>query len=496
MSKATAILFETDAYKLDHRRQYQLAGDVTRVYSNYTNRKSRIKGVDRVVHFGLQAFLKHLQKGFDDFFNADIDKAANEYEWRLARILGLDAAKAIGTDHIRALHTLGYIPLEFRAVPEGTLVPIRIPSLTVENTVDEFFWLTNYIETSLSNHLWLPSTTATIAHAYRRILDAAAGRTGGDSVGVDFQLHDFSYRGMGGLDAAKASAAGHLLSFVGSDSLCALDWIEENYGDSVIDLFSVAATEHSVMGTGILSDNRTNAEERLFGKLLDLYPGGILSVVSDTFDLWAVLRTYLPNLHKKIMQRDGKLVIRPDSGDPVKILTGNPAGRTIDEQRGVVELLWEAFGGTVNDKGYRVLDSHVGAIYGDSITLERAQEITDRLESMGFASTNVVFGVGSYSYQYQTRDTFGSAVKATWVRVDSKGVNVFKDPITDDGTKRSATGRLAVLGGGNEEFYLVENANAEAEEQSALQPVWRDGQFLRHQSFSDVRAVLAKGRAA
>jgi nicotinic acid phosphoribosyltransferase len=290
--------------------------------------------------------------------------------------------------------------------------------------------------------------------------------------------------------------------------LCAGDFIEAYYGGAY-DLMSVAATEHSVMSTGIMAGQRQDshtrigslqAERVLFEKLLDLYPTGILSVVSDTFDLWNVLQSILPTLKDKIMAREGKLVIRPDSGDPEKILCGNPAGRTVTEQRGVIELLWDIFGGTYVDGTdglrFKVLDPHIGAIYGDSITLDRAQRITERLAHMGYASTNVVFGVGSYTYQYVTRDTFGSAMKATWAKVNGKGVNLFKDPVTDDGTKKSATGRLAVITEEDGGMYLVEKADAHCENDPAnlLQPVWRNGKFLHHQSFVDVRETLAKGR--
>lgn len=504
MSSSIEILFQTDAYKLDHRRQYELAGDVTRVYSNYTNRKSRLPGVDHVVHFGLQAYLSKLEYGFERFFGTPVREVVRAYAGRVASILGHDAATAIGTDHIAALHELGYIPLEFRAVPEGTLVPIRVPSLTVENTIDEFYWLTNYIETGLSAAIWAPSTSATIANAYRVWLDKMARATGGDAGAVDFQLHDFSYRGMSSHESAAASGAAHLLSFKGSDSLCAGDFIDRYYGGPH-DLMSVAATEHSVMSTGIMSGqavwkDKQFAERDLFARLLGLYPTGILSVVSDTFDLWKVLEEILPALKVQIMARDGKLVIRPDSGDPEKILCGNPAGRTVAEQRGVIELLWDTFGGSYtwgdNDTRFKVLDPHIGAIYGDSITLDRAQRITERLAHQGFASTNVVFGVGSYTYQYNTRDTFGSAMKATWAKVNGKGVNLFKDPVTDDGTKKSATGRLAVIREEDGGMYLVEKADEHCEKdpQNILQPVWRNGEFLRHQSFADVRETLTKER--
>lgn len=518
-----APLFQTDAYKLDHRRVYELSGKVTRVYSNFTNRKSRIDGVTHVVHFGLQAFLqKYCIDAFIPFFAADEDQVCALYEERIAGVLG---PNDIGSEHIRALHRKGFLPLEFRAVLEGTPVPIGVPSFTVENTDPEFFWLTNYIETVLSAEVWHASTSATIARTFRKHFDEAAAETGGLAAAVDWQGHDFSYRGQTSSETAAASGAGHLLSFTGTDSLVALEWIDDYYGGEYV-AGSVAATEHSVMSTGIA----TQGEQELFSNLLDLYRTGIFSAVSDTFDLWRVVTEFLPNLKEKVLARDGKIVVRPDSGNPVDILTGTmqygsedfyfevmkpsgiffgtdengvhhplpeyPAnGFAVDPrtpaEKGVVELLWETFGGTINEKGYKVLDPHVGVIYGDSITIERAKAINARLKAKGFASINWVAGIGSYTYQYVTRDTFGSAIKATWAEVDGKPINLFKNPITDDGTKKSATGRLAVLKRANGELYLVQEATPEQEAVSELQPVWRDGKFIRKQSFSEVREVLA-----
>jgi nicotinamide phosphoribosyltransferase len=484
-----APLLASDAYKIDHRRQYPEG--TTRVYSNFTNRGSRIPGIDKVVHFGLQAFLqRYCIEAFAPFFAADEDDVAREYEGAILSIVG---PNEVGSDHIRALHRLGYLPLRFAAVPEGTLVPLRVPSFTVENTLPEFFWLTNFVETVLSASVWHPSTTATIAHQYRVLLDEAADVTGADPASVDFQLHDFSFRGMAGMEAAAASAAGHLLSFKGSDTLAALDWIRRYYaGDNGLVLVSVPATEHSVMCAGGEAD-----EFDTYSRLLDLYPSGIVSIVSDTWDLWNVLTNILPALRDDIVGRDGKVVIRPDSGDPVEILAGRDgwaasldAART-PADKGVVELLWETFGGTVNAEGYKVLDPHIGTIYGDSITLERAEVIVERLAAKGFASSNVVFGVGSYSYQYVTRDTFGSAMKATWVEIDGEGRDIQKNPVTDSGLKRSATGRLAVTRDIFGEPTLIQSASPEAEAGSLLQPVWENGEFLRYQSFAEVRAVLA-----
>jgi nicotinic acid phosphoribosyltransferase len=484
-----APLLQTDAYKLDHRRVYELSGKVSRVYANYTNRKSRLEGVDHVVHFGLQAFLqRYAIDAYEPFFAADEDDVCALYEERIAGVLG---PNDISSEHIRALHKKGFLPLEFRAVPEGTPVPIGVPSFTVENTDDDFFWLTNYIETVLSAEVWHASTSATIARTFRREFDAAAERTGGLAAAVDWQGHDFSYRGQTSSETAAASGAGHLLSFTGTDSLVALEWIDNYYGGTYV-AGSVPATEHSVMSTGIA----TLGEQELFERILELYPAGIVSVVSDTFDLWKVVTEFLPNLKDKIMARDGKLVIRPDSGNPVDILTGEQGSYRTPEDRtpaevGVVELLWQVFGGEVNEKGFKVLDSHIGVIYGDSITVDRAKEINRRLAAKGFASINWVGGIGSYTYQYVTRDTFGSAIKATYAIVDGNPVNLFKNPVTDDGTKKSATGRLAVLKRANGELYLVQKATPEQEAVSELQPIWRDGKFLRKQTFAEVREVLA-----
>ncbi|AEK07606.1 nicotinate ribosyltransferase [Mycobacterium phage UPIE] len=483
-----APLFETDAYKLAHIQQYAVSGPVTQVYSNYTNRKSRIPGVDKVVHFGLQAYIqKHLMDAWKPFFEADEDLVAELYEERVTAILG---PNTIGSGHIRKLHRLGYLPLRFCAVPEGTLVPIGVPSFTVENTKPEFYWLTNYIETGLSAGVWQASTSATIAKQYRRVLDEAAALTGGDKAFVDWQCHDFSYRGMSSHETAAASGAAHLLSFTGTDSLVSLDWIDRYYGGEYI-AGSVPATEHSVMCTGI----ETVGELETFRRLLTLYPEGIVSIVSDTFDLWRVLTEYLPTLAKQIKSRDGKLVIRPDSGDPETIICGDPTKPYgSPEGMGVLNLLYDHFGGVRNAEGYIELDPHVGVIYGDSITIERAKQITDRMRSLGYASTNVVFGVGSYTYQHNTRDTFGSAMKATWVKVGAKEYNLLKNPVTDDGTKKSATGRLAVLRNLHGELVLKQNATPEEERASELVPIWENGTFLRKQTFPEVREVLASSQ--
>ena len=470
-----------DGYKLDHRRQYP--PKTQRVYSNLTARASRVRGQNEVVFLGLQYFLRHfLMDELKPFFAGDIDAIAARYA---ARVNGYLGANEIGTEHIRALHALGYVPLEFRAVPEGTSVPLRVPLLTVENTHDDFAWLVNYYETLLSACLWMPCTSATNALRLRRLFERYATRTGSPREFVQWQGHDFSFRGMAGVESGMLSGMGHLVAFTGTDTIPAIDFIETYYGapEGYLIGGSVAATEHSVMCAGGQS-----GELETFARLLDLYPSGIVSVVSDTWDLWNVLTNILPQLKDRIMARDGKIVIRPDSGDPVKIVCGDPGAPEGSPQRkGVIGVLWELFGGVTTSTGHRLLDSHIGCIYGDSISCERAEAILAGLEENGYASANMVFGVGSYTYQYVTRDTYNFAMKATWVQIDGKGVDIFKAPATDDGVKNSAKGRLAVLPDADGRLALVNQATCHQEAESYLRPVWRNGEFLAFDSFDVIR---------
>lgn len=458
------------------------------VESNYTNRKSRVEGINHVVNFGLQAWLKDLTEAYDKFFAADRETVIKEYEDAIATFV----TPGFTLDHVRALHDLGYLPLQFSEVPEGTLVPIGVPSILIKSTHKDFAWLVNYMESDMSAGIWHTSTVATLAWGLRRVFDKAAERTGGPAEAVDWQLHDFSYRGQVNREAAAASGAAHLLSFYGSDAVPSVPWVRHYYngeGNGLI-AASVPATEHSVM----CAYGREN-EIDAFDRLLDLFPSGILSIVSDTYSLRTVIEDFLPKLKEKILARDGKLVIRPDSGDPADIICGTERefgkGKTFYE-KGAIEALWDLFGGTENAKGFKELASVIGLIYGDGMYKERIEDINARLEAKGFASTNWVAGIGSYSYQMITRDTFGSAVKATYVEVDGEGRNIQKDPETDDGTKKSATGRLAVLYTADGTLYLVQEATDEQIAQSVIQPVWENGKFLKHFAYSEVRANLKR----
>ncbi|PZF61946.1 nicotinate phosphoribosyltransferase [Curtobacterium sp. MCPF17_047] len=491
-----APLLAVDGYKHSHRQLYPEG--TTRILINWTNRSNaHMPDSTHAVVFGLQAFVQRfLVEAWAPFFAADEELVCDLFQQALEGYFG---PNSIGVDHVRALHRLGYLPLEIRALPEGTLAPIGVATLTVENTVDAFSWLPNYIETALSASIWHPSTVATKALEYRDLMEDWAERTGADPASIDFAAHDFSFRGQTSIESAAASGAGHLLSFLGTDSMPTLDHIARYYpGDNGWVAASVPATEHSVMCV-----RGANGELETFEQILDVYPTGIVSAVSDGFDLFKVLTEVLPQLKDRITARDGKLVIRPDSGDPVDIVTGTVHGvdeaelfaaDRSDEQKGVVELLDELFGHTVNERGYKVLDQHIGVIYGDSITLDRARRIYERLAAKGYASDNVVLGIGSYTYQFMTRDNLGSAVKATWALVDGEPVDIQKDPKTGSG-KKSAKGRIALHRDATGEIRQTDQATPEDEATSLLQPVWVDGRFTVLQSFADVRETLRRERA-
>lgn len=488
-----------DGYKVSHREQYPQG--TTKIYSNLTPRSdhhfSSPMADGKLVFFGLQGVLRWLLVDMfnDSFFNRPQQEVVEEYQRLMDSYLGPGMVSA---EHIRALHELGYLPLHIKALDEGSKVPMQVPVLTITNTHDAFFWLVNYLETVLCSELWKSSTNATIAHHYRRICERWAQQTCVDTAHLDFQCHDFSFRGMSGLHDAAQAGCGHLLSFKGTDSIPPLLYAREYYmpdGDSGDIGASIPATEHSVMCMG-----QQDTELETFRRLItEVHPQGFVSIVSDTWDYWQVLTRYARELKPLILARQGRVVFRPDSGDPIDILCGTSAlddtsPARSPQEKGSVEVLWEIFGGTVNEKGYKVLDPHVGLIYGDSITLERADEILRRLAARGFASSNVVFGVGSYTYQYNTRDTFGFAMKATWGVVNGEPRTIAKAPKTDNGLKRSARGLLRVIRNAHGELQLLDGQTEDQEQQGELKTRFLDGVLHNVESLAAIRQRLADQR--
>lgn len=534
-------LLLVDSYKIHHNRMYP--DGMTKLYSNLTPRKSRIQGVDKVVVFGIQHFvLEYLIKKFnDDFFNphkiVEIDtKEANPFygeKNERPTIFKYERVKTskediiseykrhcqVDTKHIEDLYDLGYLPIEIKALKEGSLCPIGIPLLTITNTHPKFAWLVNYLETLISCSLWQPITSATIANEYKKILNKYAIETTGNTDGVQWQGHDFSMRGMSSPDSAILSGMGHLLSFTGTDTIPAIYQLEKSYKASGLIGASVPASEHSVLCMG----TKENQLDTLL-RHIKIYPDGILSEVMDTWDLTQVVKPYSDGLlfqaKDAIMSRNGKVVIRPDScpkgRTPADIICGHDDKLTDREMeayypefynKGLIQCLWEIFGGTVNNKGYKVLDCHIGGLYGDSITLQEAEQIMIRLKKKGFVTTieNIVLGIGSMTYtggettenkQYWvTRDLFGFAVKATYGEITHEDETVerreiFKDPITDDGTKKSKTGLLRVNGSDLVVTGCDDKCSWQEEQEGLLQPVFKDGKLLNETTLTEIRERL------
>lgn len=568
MKNMNAMLL-IDGYKLSHREQYPQGTKL--VYSNFTPRGDKLFTSPlkdgKMITFGSQSFIKTFLVDLfnDNFFNRDQDEVVNEFQKEVETYLGV----AYNVDHIRALHKLGYLPVEVKTLDEGSVVPMKVPVLTIKNTKEEFFWIVNYLETLLSEELWKPATAATTAFHYRKMMEQFAEKTCDDKLHIPFQCHDFAARGLSGAWDAASTGMGHLTSFMGTDSVNAIPQVRYAYGDEGFIAGSIPATEHSVACANIAlevmrqktegefefessrrgedrDDMRRGKAERAFLKrlLTEVYPSGLFSYVADTYDFWRLLTEIAPSLKEEIMARDGKVVFRPDSGNPVDIICGLvvatldefansevrnvgavvlPNGEYVtpesiygllgdsstteqilkltgkefslflspNEVKGSIAVLFEQFGGTVNSKGYKVLDPHVGLIYGDSITLTRAKEILERLEQKGFSSSNVVFGVGSFTYQYATRDTFAHAMKATYIEVEGvdEGIDLFKDPKTGDGGKKSAKGLLRVdeVDG---ELVLSDSQTWEQEAGGKLITRFKDGKMYNETSLLEIRGRI------
>jgi nicotinamide phosphoribosyltransferase len=543
----------TDGYKLGHKSETPEGTTLT--FSNLTPRGSRI-GTTYAMWFGLQYAVKEylITRFNEDFFDRPKDEVMEEIDGTIASYLG----PGFDTSHIAALHDLGYLPVRIKALPEGSKVPLRTPVMTVHNTHDDFFWLTNYIETLLSSLLWMPSTSLTTAYMYRQTFNEFAEKTGSTDF-VDFQGHDFSFRGFSSPESAILSGMAFLTCFKGTDCIPALPALVKYYNASFSDSIghSVPATEHALACLYTAMNGEYSYFEDLITKI---HPAGIVSLVSDTYDYWGVLTEFLPRLKDQIMARDGKVVIRPDSGNPVEIICGKDVVKVEDddlsyilmdaheegclftfkgnvysfdrdryedlvhdhgheaiydifykqiknnevealvddgiihtedfadhEAKGSIEVLWDLFGGTVNEKGYKELDPHIGLIYGEAITPERQREIFERLEAKGFASTNVVLGLGSYGFQCKSRDSLGWAIKGTWAINSGNEYNLFKDPATDNGTKKSAKG-LVVVEGTNGNYTFRDGVSWEEQEGGVLEDVFCDGELIREETLEGIRA--------
>lgn len=503
---------------------------VSEIVTNFTGRSGEHSNIPCGKGYrwaGLQSFINQIIVGeWGKFFAVPVEVAVADYK----RVNEAGLGVPCDTSKLESLHKLGYMPLEFRALLEGLEVPYGVAAMTCRTTHPEFSYLAGLIETIQSDEIWPVQTSLTTAVEYFKTIREFAAIDGTPMDLLPFLIHDFSMRGMMGgtmQGGATLSGMGHLMSgLVGSDTMPAALRLELDY-DAYLGLdrpfetiASVNATEHYVQCTF------NNNDKEYVRHCMKAAPDGILSLVMDGYDFDKFIEEDLPELKDEIMARNGKLVIRHDSADPANVIGGHKVlwqkdmvpetylpdeigkGFTAYEHlkegvmdihtheplsknvvRGLVVTLHEMFGGTTSEEGYISLDEHIGTIYGDSITLDRQRDIYERLHAKGFAVGNCVLGVGSFTYQYVTRDTHGSAVKATNMILDGVDTPISKE-VKGNSVKKSAKGRISVCDDGDGLYQIDEMTDPSNDPSNHHLRVWMDGKWYRKQTLQDVREVV------
>ena len=485
--KNTNPMLLIDFYKAVHAEM--LPQNMTKSVSYFTPRMSRVKKWNEVVMFGLQGFIKTylIERFNEDFFNKPFDEVINEYKRIMDATLGSNAYKI---DKIEKLHKLGYLPIEIVALPEGTKVPMQVPMFGITNTHPDFAWLPQSLESLISAESWHPMLAATVGTTYRDIVNKYYDLTCDDDIPRARALGAFDFRGEECTESAIKAGSGWCLSFLNTATVPTIPYLEQNYFCDCTKepvAFGSPSTEHSVMCSNYAVDGD---EITLLRRLLtEIYPNTSFSAVLDSYDYWNVVCNILPKLKTEILNHNGCMLIRGDSGDCVEVVTQT------------VFKLWDIFGGTINSKGYKVLDPHVKAIYGDSITVQRCEEIYRILSKAGFACSNVALGVGSFSFQCIeedgilkpfTRDTFSSCIKATYCEIDGKPYPIFKNP-KDGGFKKSQKGCCVVTTDNNGKLTYTDGYTWEEavnNENNLFECVFKDGQLVKKQSLKDIRNRL------
>lgn len=455
------IITKTDSYKVSHHLQYPPKTET--LYSFF---ESRGGVFPTVTFFGLQYILKNHLVG-ETVTEERIRQAKNRFREHFGNASLFNEA---GWRRIVERHG-GRLPIRIKAVPEGTTVPTRNVLMTAENTDPQLPWLTNYVETILSQ-VWYPTTVATQSRAMRQLIVSFLERTGDPSL-VDFKLHDFGFRGSTSVESAGIGGAAHLVSFKGTDTMAALDVADEYYNEPCAG-FSIPAAEHST----ITSWGKEN-EAQAYENMLDSFPTGLVAVVSDSYDVYNACRElWGGQLREKVLSRDGILVVRPDSGYPPEVVVK------------VLEILGDKFGHELNNKGFRVLNPKVRVIQGDGIDYEMLRLVLEAMEKAGWSADNIAFGSGGGLLQKVNRDTQRFAFKASAAKIDGAWHDVMKDPATDH-TKRSKAGRLALIRDG---YGWLTMREEEATQYTAIHglknelvTVFEDGELLVDQTFAEIR---------
>lgn len=482
------ILSLLDAYKVSHVNQYPKGTE--KVYSNWTIRGSRIT-VSKYVFFGLQYFIKEylINKWNNEFFNIPKEDALKRFRKTLKNSLNV-----VDLSHYEALHDLGYLPIEIKALEEGSIVDLRVPCFTMVNTHPDFYWVTNMLETVTSAVIWGMINNATVAKRFADIRKSFIQKTASlDHPLEQFLNHNFAYRGMYGNEAAIISDAAWLLFSKGSDTIPGIEFMEDYYNaDSNNELISgsIPATEHSVACAG-----GKDGEEHTFRRMIDLYKNTskIFSFVCDTWDYFGFLDETLRKNKNYLIESDCKCVVRPDSSPktPLEIICGDPqAEKHSLEFKGTLNILWEIFGGSINEKGFKVLHPQIGMIYGEAIDPELYQKILSTMVEMKFCITNLVVGVGSFSQTYCTRDTLKQAFKATAVVINGELIPIYKDPKTDNSGKKSAKGLLQVTQDNDGNYLLKDECSWEEENQGLLKTVFINSKLIKETTLTEIRDRL------
>lgn len=480
------IMLYSDSYKQCHPLMYP--DNQEYLVSYLTARKAMNENFPKMVVYGIQPFLMDMERGFEDFFHETIEQVMYEYDHYIDAHLGLSN---VARDRIIELHNLGYLPVEIRAMPEGSVVNMGIPIVEMRNTHPRFAWVIQWLECLLQTEVWPMCAYATVGWEYHKVAEKFYSKT---APGADpyMAMADFGFRGMSCLEDATRCSASWLLSFNKTSTIPALPYLDDYYDAKCAEHkigIGAVSTEHSVMAANFAIDG----DEITFVKrmLTEIYPNTSFSMVSDTYDYWNMVNNIIPACKEEILAHNGKLLIRPDSGDMIAISIGT------------IQKLWDTFGGTINEAGYKVLDPHIGLIYGDGCTLNRVEQIYESLEKLGFASTNVVFGVGAFCFHalfspdnkitVLTRDTWGMAMKATYGVFGGKEVPIYKDPKTDKGgLKKSQKGCCRVTFNPTFNSYTCEDGFKEwvDDDKTILRPVYKNGKLINKMTFQEVRANL------
>jgi nicotinamide phosphoribosyltransferase len=447
------LLLLTDSYKFTHWKQYPPGTE--RIYSYF---ESRGGDFPSVCFFGLQYYLARYLEG-PVVTQAKIDEAEGFCAAHFGQTSLFNRA---GWEHILRQHR-GRLPVVVKAVPEGTVVPTRNVLMTIENTDPACYWLPNYLETLLVQ-CWYGSTVATQSAAMKKVLLDFLNRTGDPGL-IDFKMHDFGFRGVSSVETAGVGGCAHLVHFKGTDTMAGLVIARDFYGCPMAG-FSIPASEHSTI-TAWGKDHEVDA----FANMLDQYPDGLVACVSDSYDIVKAVREYWGGqLKDKILARNGTLVVRPDSGDPIVFVPK------------LLRFLAESFGAEKNDRGYLVLNPKVRMIQGDGVNFQSMGAILKAMEDQGWSADNIAFGSGGGLLQKLNRDTLQFAFKCSSATIDGKERDVFKQPVTDAG-KKSKAGRLKLIRDGA--GYRTVLASEAGDDQ--LIEVFREGRITRRLTLDEVR---------